>query len=304
MTVLGGSVAISRAVLSYPTLTGQTLRYAVAAAVLFLFIARGPWPNRRDLARLAVLAATGLVGFNLCLLTALRHADAAVVGTIVAISPLVLAIAGPLLSGARPAPRLIAASTVVVVGAALVEGTGRADLVGLLAAVGTLAGEVLFSLLAAGLLPRLGPARVSAWTCALAVPMLGLSAVMAREAPRMPTATEGWALAYLALVLTCGAFLLWYAGLQRLGVARAGLFVGVLPVATLVAAALLDRRLPGAGSAIGVLVVATALAFSMITENSPGQDTEEFPRSCDSARRTSSAYSRTARRSAASASRP
>ncbi len=304
MTVLGGSVAISRAVPSYPTLTGQALRYAVAAAVLFLFIARGPWPGRRDLARLAVLAATGLVGFNLCLLTALRHADVAVVGTIVAIAPLVLAIAGPLLSGARPARRLIAASAVVVLGAALVEGTGRTDRVGLLAAVGTLVGEVLFSLLAAGLLPRLGPARVSAWTCALAVPMLGLSAVVAREAPRLPTATEGWALAYLALVLTCGAFLLWYAGLQRLGVARAGLFVGVLPVATLVAAALLDRRLPGAGPAIGVLVVALGLTVPMILKDSPRQDTEESSGSSDSRARTASAYSRAARRSAPSASRP
>jgi drug/metabolite transporter (DMT)-like permease len=261
MTILGGSVAISRGVLGYPTLTGQTLRYAVAAAVLFLFVRRGPRPGRRDLARLALLAATGLVGFNLCLLTALRHADAAVVGTIVAVSPLVLAIAGPLLSGARPAPPLIAASALVVLGAALVEGTGRADGIGLLAALGTLGGEVLFSLLAAGLLPRLGPARVSAWTCALAVPMLGVSAVVARERPRVPTTVEAAALAYLALVLTVGAFLLRYAGLHRLGVARAGLFVGVLPVSTLVAAALLDGRPPGAGPALGVLIVAAALAF-------------------------------------------
>jgi drug/metabolite transporter (DMT)-like permease len=214
--------------------------------------------------------------------------------------------------------RLVLASTVVVLGAALVEGTGRADATGLTAAAGTLAGEVLFSMLAAPLLPRLGPVRVSAWTCALAVPMLVVSAAVAGEHPRVPTVAEAAALAYLALVLTVGAFLLWYAGLHRLGVARAGVFVGVLPVATLGAAALLDLRAPSAPQAIGVLIVATGLALPMIRPPAPaimkeskGYDAskysgswEEDAEAAGSARRTSSAYSSTARRSAPSASKP
>jgi drug/metabolite transporter (DMT)-like permease len=314
MTVLGSSVAISRSIVAYPTLTGQTLRYTVAATILALLVRRGGSVRRRDLLRLGALSATGLVGFNVCLLTALRHAEAAVVGTIVGCAPLVLAIVGPLSHRARPAARLVLASAVVVVGAALVEGTGRADRTGLLAAAGTLAGEVLFSLLAAPLLPRLGPVRVSAWTCALAVPMLGVSALVVGERPRMPTVAEAVGFGYLALVLTVGAFLLWYAGLHRLGVARAGMFVGVLPVSTLAAAALLDGRLPRVAQVVGVLVVAAGLTLPMITsrpmitENSGSYDDEKSPRSLGaaeaSAARTSSAYRKAASRSAPSASTP
>ena len=117
MTVLGGSVAISRSILAYAMLTGQALRYSVAAVVL-LIMSRGGVPAGGQLLRLGAIAATGLVGFNVCLLTALRHADAAVVGTIVGGSPLVLAIAGPLAQRVRPAPRLVVAAGFVVLGPA------------------------------------------------------------------------------------------------------------------------------------------------------------------------------------------
>jgi drug/metabolite transporter (DMT)-like permease len=305
MTVLGSSVAISRSIVAYPTLTGQTLRYTVAATILALLVRRGQPVHRMDLLRLAALSATGLVGFNVCLLAALRHAEAAVVGTIVGCAPLVLAIVGPLSHRTRPAARLVLASAVVVAGAALVEGTGRADRTGLLAAAGTLAGEVLFSLLAAPLLPRLGPVRVSAWTCALAVPMLGVSALVVGERPRVPTVAEAVGFGYLALVLTVGAFLLWYAGLHRLGVARAGMFVGVLPVSTLAAAALLDGRLPRLAQVVGVLIVAIGLAVAMITESSRGYDDAKSPRSSGaSAARMPSANLSAASRSAPSASTP
>src|SRR5689334_18046307 len=99
MTVLGASVPMSRLVLDYPDLTGQAGRYALAALVL-VGVARLRRLPRVPLAvadwlRLAALAAIGLVAFNVLLLTALRHADAAVVGTIVGGTPLVMALVGP-----------------------------------------------------------------------------------------------------------------------------------------------------------------------------------------------------------------
>jgi drug/metabolite transporter (DMT)-like permease len=339
MTVLGASVAISRLILAYPALTGQAVRYAVAAAILALLV-RGPArrPGPGDLGRLVLLAATGLVGFNLCLLAALRHADPAVIGVVVGCTPLVLALVGPLVAGTRRrvrsgarravrpgtpsairpgAPRridpgralpwrLVVGAGFVAVGSALVEGTGRADRIGLFAAAGALVGEVLFSLVAASLLPRLGPVRVSAWTCALAVPMLAVAAVVAGERPRPPTVAEAAAYGYLAIVLTVGAFVVWYGGLQRLGVARAGMFVGVLPVATLASTAVMDARLPAAPQVVGVLVVAAALRITMITDGSGSYDDADLPRSSgsDSAARTASAYPSTAARSAPSASTP
>jgi len=283
MLVLGSSVSISRLILDYPTLTGQTLRYAVAAALLALLVryvprlsgSRRPLARQRltgrDRALLAALAATGLVAFNICVLAALRHADAATVGTIVGAAPLALALLGPLLRGTRPTGRLVLAAGIVVAGTATVHGTGTADAVGLAACAGALAGEVAFSLIAAALLDRLGAVRLSAYSCGLAVPMFALAALVAGEASRwrLPTAAETAALGYLAVMLTVVAFLAWFTGLRRLGVERAGMFIGVLPIATLVSAALLDREPPSAGQSLGVLIVAAGLAIGLTSRRQP-----------------------------------
>jgi drug/metabolite transporter (DMT)-like permease len=306
MALLGGSVAISRLILDYPTLTGQALRYALAALLLALLVhgarrgvgrrpgrevsggrgrevggglgrpggsalGRAARPTGRELTVLAALAAIGLVAFNVLLLVALRHADAPIVGTVIGAAPLGLALLGPLLGGGRPAARLVLAACVVVAGTALVHGGGHAEPLGLLAAFGTLACEVAFSLLAAIVLPTLGALRVSAWSCALAVPMLLIWALSAGEAARWrpPTAVEAAALAYLAVLLTVGAFLAWFSGLRRLGVERAGMFVGLLPVATLAATAIQDARLPELLQTAGVLVVAAGLTIGLLRSRAP-----------------------------------
>jgi drug/metabolite transporter (DMT)-like permease len=269
MAVLGGSVGLSALLVAYPTLTGQALRYAVAAAGLAMLTrlggTAGTWPTRAELARLAALAATGLAWFNYCLLVAVRHGDGAIVGTVVGFTPLVLAVLGPALRGQRPGGRLLAAAGVVVAGAALVYGGGHTDAIGLAAAVGTLAGEVAFSMLAAPLLGRLGPMRVSTWSCALAVPLLGVAALLAGEPARwrLPTAAEGWVLVYLGVVVTVLAFPVWYAGVHRLGVERAGLFAALLPVTALVAASIVERQVPGTVQVAGVCLVATGLATGL-----------------------------------------
>jgi drug/metabolite transporter (DMT)-like permease len=329
MAVVGSSIAVSRRLLDYPTLTGQALRYTVAALILAAIAARTAPPGfetflskppcrepqglppqsrpswlglsrtgtakretartgraRREAARptwrelgiLAALAASGLAAFNAFIMVGLRHGDAAVVGTIVGVAPLGLALLAPLTAGRRPAPRLTLAAVAVVAGTALTEGSGHTDAVGLLASAGALGGEVAFSLLAAAVLPRLGGIRVAAWSCALAVPMLLGSAVVTGEPARWrpPTPAEATTLGYLAVMMTVVAFLAWFAGIRRLGVERAGLFTGFMPVATLVTAAAQDGRWPAPGQTVGVLVVAAALAFA-VTATAPAAAVGRVP---------------------------
>lgn len=332
MVIVGSSVSLSQLILDYPTLTGQALRYGLAAVILFLLVRGRLRPTGRELGILTVLAATGLAGFNACILIALPHADAAIVGTVIGAAPLGLALLAPLLRGARPAARIVAAATVVVAGTALVQGSGKADAIGVLASLGALVGEVLFSLLAAAVLPRLGAIRVAAYSCGLAVPLLLVGGVAAGEVARwrMPTAVEGATLGYLALLMTVVAFLAWFTGLKRLGVERAGMIVGLMPVATLVTAAIQAGELPNPGQAAGVLVVALGLALGLSSRPaspSPGTTGSgpERPSAAGSpasapaggaaeggtagaqpasATRTMSAYESAARRSSASASSP
>jgi drug/metabolite transporter (DMT)-like permease len=279
MVLVGSSVSVSQLLLDYPMLTGQAIRYAVACLALFAISRLFPHfgsgvncgtgrtprsrPTGREIGILTALAATGLAAFNACVLVGLRHADPAVVGTVIGAAPLGLALLGPMLRGARPSARLVAAAAVVVAGTALVEGAGRADALGLLAAAGALAGEVAFSLLAAAVLPSLGAVRVAAWSSALAVPLLLAGGLAAGETLRRPSPTEVGALAYLAGLMTVAAFVVWFVGLQRLGVERAGMIVGVMPVATLATAAIMAGELPRPGQALGVLTVAAGLALGL-----------------------------------------
>lgn len=284
-TILGTSVTLMRGVAGYPAMTGQAMRYAVAAAILFALVRLGiggregsaagsrtagsmkpsARPTRVDWLVLTANAATGLVLFTLFMLTAVRHGDPAVVGTIVGAAPVGLAIVGPLMQRQRPAARLIGAAAIIAAGTALVHGAGSADLIGTLAAVGALLCEVAFSALASLVLARLGTMRVSAYSCALAVPLLLVGALATGEfgRARLPTGPEALIFAYLAVMMTVVAFLAWFTGLGRLGMERAGLFVGVLPIATLVSTSVQDGRLPPLEQVAGVLVVAAALAFGL-----------------------------------------
>jgi drug/metabolite transporter (DMT)-like permease len=91
----------------------------------------------------------------------------------------------------------------------------------------------MFSLLAAPLLPKLGPLRFSAHATWIAAAMFALLSVAELGDLRMPDGTETAALAFLAVLPTALAFVLWYAAVRRLGVDRASLLVGLMPVAAL-----------------------------------------------------------------------
>ncbi len=275
MFLVGTLTAVSGAISAYPLLGGQAVRYAVAAAALWVVVRRSRLaPVRvraREWAQLAVLAATGLALFNVCVVGATRETSAAAVGTVIATVPVVLAVAAPMLRGGRPARTVLTGAVVVTGGAALSAGLGGGSVRGLLFALGALAGEVCFSLLAVPLLPRLGPLRVSAYTATLATPMLLVAgiAVDGADVLRVPTAAEAAGLGYLALIVTTVAFVLWYDALGRIGADRAGLFAGIVPVSAVLTAALLGQGAPTAAEAAGAVLVTAGVLLGL----SPGRRT-------------------------------
>ncbi|GAA4485477.1 DMT family transporter [Actinoallomurus oryzae] len=261
MTAVGTLTAVSATVSRYPVYGGQAVRYAVAAVIL-LGVARlrGPRPGPRarwEWPLLAALAATGLAGFNVCIVEGTRYTSPATIGTVVGSVPVVLAVVAPLMERRRPAARIVAAAAVVTLGAALANGLGGGSLPGLLLALGALAGEVCFSLLALPLLPRLGAVRVSAYSAAAAVPMLLAAGLVVDGGSvlRTPTWGETAGLGYLALVVTAGAFIAWYDALGRIGADRAGLFAGLIPVSAVATTMVLGLRSPGMAEFAGALLV-------------------------------------------------
>jgi drug/metabolite transporter (DMT)-like permease len=242
LALVGSLVAASDYVESYPLAAGQALRYALAGLAL-VAIARGRLPRLRprELVGLLALSATGLVLFNLFVVEGVRETDPATIGVIVGCVPVVLAFAGPLLERRPLSGRVIVAAVVVAVGAAGVQSAGGGiTTAGLALALGALACEAAFSLLAVPHLSRLGPLAVSAYACLFAVPLLAVWSLVADGASLpLPDAEQAAAIGYLALGVTVFGFLCWYSALGLLGVERAGLFSGVLPVSALLVSALL-----------------------------------------------------------------
>jgi drug/metabolite transporter (DMT)-like permease len=267
LALVGSLVAASDAVEGYPLPEGQFFRYLIAASIL-LAIARGRLPRltRRELLGMSALAATGLVLFNLFVIEGVRETDPATVGVIVGCVPVVLAIAAPLLERRPISGRVLLAGVVVSVGAAGVQwADGGITWLGLGLALGALACEASFSLCAAPHLERLGPLAVSTYACLLALPMLAVWSVVAGgvEVPA-PSGSELTALVYLGAAVTTGGFVCWYTAVGLLGVERAGLFSGVLPVSALVCSAALGfaEVTPGRIAAVAVVVAGITLGVA------------------------------------------
>jgi drug/metabolite transporter (DMT)-like permease len=253
--VVGASFPISAALEDFPPAFAQGSRYTLGALILFALLKGRPTrPSARELLGLAAVAAVGMAGFNLFLLAAVERIGGANTGVVVGLSPLLLALT-------RPTRRLVTSALVVVAGAAVVTGTdGAVTTIGLLLAFGVLFCEVGFTLLAAPLLPRLGPLNVAAWASAAAAVELLLVAALI-EHPRMPTTEEAGAILYLAVITTALAFTCYFSAVQRLGAHRAGLLAGLMPVAAVAVDAVLTHNPPSIAAIVGTLLVAGGVAL-------------------------------------------
>ena len=284
--LVGGSVAASSLLAGYPVLGGQAIRYA-AAGLLLAGLARLrhqqlPRPAGREWCWLAVLAAVGLAGCSVLLIMATRAASPAGVGVVIGAAPLIITIAGPVAAGRRPPGRVLAAAGTVTAGAAISQlgsttGAGW-SLPGLLLSAGALAGVAGTSLLAAPLLPRLGALAVTIYACGLAAAQLLAAAVLVRLAGGPPvlrplTGTELAALLYLAVAVTAVVFVAWFSAVERLGAERTGLFNGLVPIASLIAVAVIGTGTVTRMQLAGAVSVLAGVTLGLTQRAGPPADT-------------------------------
>lgn len=267
MVFVGGSVAVSGTLENAPLFTAQALRYAAACALLVYAARRTGQRLRRprgaDWWWLLGVTVSGLLLFNVALVHGSRHAEPAVLGVAVACVPVVLAVLGPLLEGTRPEARILLAAAVVTCGAALVEGVGRTDAIGVLWAVVVFATEAGFTLMAVPVLGRHGAWGVSVhttWLAAVLFGVLGICTEGPAAASRLDAA-DLLAVGYLAVGVTAVAFVLWYSCVRRLGASRAGLLTGVAPVSAAAAGVALGGGIPSPTVWTGIACIVAGLAI-------------------------------------------
>ncbi|ELP69291.1 putative membrane protein [Streptomyces turgidiscabies Car8] len=266
--LVGCSFTANSVLGDYPYAGGQFLRYGLACLLLLPLVGRGGGAALRTLSarqwiRLALLAAVGMVGFNLAVIAAEHSAEPAVPGVFVGCAPVVVAVLVPLLDGRRPQRTVLYGALTVAVGAFAVQGWGRTDGVGLAFSGCALAGEVGFAMLAVPLVRPLGPRLMSATVCGLAAAESALAGLVLDGAGwlRVPDPTETAALLWQAAVVTVVGFVCWYIGLQRIGPERATLFSGLIPVAAACTAPLVGTGSYGIAQAAGSALVGAGVVL-------------------------------------------
>ncbi|MEU9146349.1 DMT family transporter [Streptomyces sp. NPDC048349] len=269
MALVGSSVTVSRTLVDVPLFAVQAVRYAAAALLLLALarVARVPLlrPRGREWLWLAGVAATGLVLFNVAVVRGVAHAEPAVIAVAVASVPILLGLIGPFLEGRRPSRQVLLAAPVVVAGAVLVEGTGRTDAAGVAWAALALGCEAGFTLLAVPVLRRHGPWGVSVHAVWMGAVMLaGLALCFEHPARLLELGPGPWAAAaYLAVLVTAVAFVLWYRTVAAVGSGRAGLLTGIAPLAAAGTGVLTGGGVPGPAVWLGLVVVIAGLAAGL-----------------------------------------
>jgi drug/metabolite transporter (DMT)-like permease len=271
MMLVGSSVAVSATLTTAPLLIAQAIRYTVAAVVLTA-LARClgipiAAPRGREWLWLGGIAATGLVLFNVAVVRGVAHAQPAMIAVAVACAPVVLGVLGPLLQRQAPQRKIVLAAIVVTGGAVIVEGAGHGDAAGIAWAVVALATEAAFTLLAVPVLGRHGAWGVSLHSVWLGAVMFTILAGVTEgpaAAARLSAADLG-AIAYLAMLVTVAAFVLWYSTVAALGPGRVGLLTGIAPVAAALTGMATGSRAPTPLMWAGIGVVLAGLAAGLLS---------------------------------------
>ena len=193
-------------------------------AIGYLVAIRAPWPSRRQMPGIAVVAVGAGVGFGWFASEALRTVSAIHGSIVLGLLPMLTALFGVLRAGSRPRPLFwlaTAAGTAVVVwySASGVRaqplGIGDVYLVAalVLAAAAYAEGGRLAHTMPGG--------QVIAWALVAALPIsVPLTAEALLSSPFAPSAASLAALAYMAVFSVFVGMVLWYRGMGLAGVAR------------------------------------------------------------------------------------
>lgn len=284
MFMWGGTWIAGRIIaqeLSAP-LAAPAIRFLLAGVVLagVALLGEGHIPrpqNGREWGVVTGLAMTGIFLYALCFFYGLKHISAGRGALVVALTPVVVALAAWFLGQERMTPVKLAGVTIAMLGCLTVIGKGN-PLALLHGAVGIgewlILGCVLcwtaYTFIGRRATKTLSPLVATLWASLIGSLLIGITALLQGGSDLMAWSWQVWAsVVFLAVGGTALAFT-WFAdGVKRLGAARASVFVNLVPVfAVLQAAVLLDERLALPVLGGGLLVIAGVWLTANFSEKS------------------------------------
>ena len=272
MFMWGGTWIAGRIVAQELTvpLAAPAIRFLLAGLVLggFALLTEGRIPRPQTGGEWGIvsgLAMTGIFLYALCFFYGLKHISAGRGALVVALNPVVVALAAWFLGQERMTPLKLAGIAIALAGCLTVIGNGN-PLALLHGAVGI--GEWLilgcvmcwtaYTFIGRRATKTLSPLAATLWASLIGAALIRTTALLQGNSDIVAWSWRVWAgVVFLAVGGTALAFT-WFAdGVKRLGAARASVFVNLVPVfAVLQAAVLLGERLELPVLGGGLLVIA------------------------------------------------
>lgn len=264
-------------------LAAPAVRFLLAGIVLagFALATEGRVPRPQSVAEWGIvsgLAITGIFLYALCFFYGLKHITAGRGALVVALNPVVVALAAWFLGQERMTPAKGAGVAIALAGCLTVIGNGDpfalvhgAVGIGEWLIIGCVLCWTAYTFIGRRATQTLSPLGATLWASLLGALLLGVTALIQGGTDLREWSAAVWAsVAFLAIGGTALGFT-WFAdGVKRLGAARASAFVNLVPVfAVLQAAILLDERLGFAVLGGGLLVIAGVWLTTHPSENTP-----------------------------------
>jgi drug/metabolite transporter (DMT)-like permease len=271
-----GNFVIGRAISAdIPPATLTFWRWAVAALVLLPFATADTWARRDLLLRhwrmLALLTATGVIGFQFFVYQGLQTTTAINGVLIIATIPVVIPIVAYLFDGIRLGGRQALGIAVSLIGVAVVILKGDITLAeGLQLAPGDLwiwlavPSWAIYSVVVRRKPPQMPPLTLLFTTVVAGLAALapGYAVEYAMRGGFVPTWSALAAIVYVGVFASVLAFACWNYGVASVGAARAGLFIHLMPVFAALMAILFLGEALHAYHAVGIAAIGSGLWLS------------------------------------------
>jgi drug/metabolite transporter (DMT)-like permease len=275
----GNAVAVKFSNQELPPLWGATLRFALAAGLLFAAVAvmRLPLPRGRAFVGTLAFGALNFGGAFALAYHALVHLDAGVVGAFLALGPLATLLLAVVHLQERLGLRAVAGALLALVGVAFISGTtlgGSVPAPAVLAALGSVLCFAEAAVIARSFhMPH--PLVANAVGMAAGVAVLLVSSLLVGERIALPQRPTTWlAIAYLVPFGSIAVFVLYLVLLRHWEASRAVYVDVVIPFVTvLLAVWILDERITAGLVAGGLFIVAGVYVGALRTPaRSTGDD--------------------------------
>lgn len=277
MGIVGTSMTANKFIVGHiPIMLASAIRFAIASAVLLVLVRliedRLPRIPARLHGVLIAQAFFGVLAFNVLVLIGVDMTTATLSGIITAVTPAMIAIISFTLGDRLD--RMAWIGVVLTIGGVVLvnllvsppEEAAPRPLLGAILIFLAVIGEALYTILGRQVATIITPLSTATYICLYGLAMFlpfALWDLRGIEMASVPAST--WiAIAYLAVVVTVFAFVIWFVGLRTIPASTAGAFTGMIPITAVLSAWLiLNERVGWAHFAgiglvlVGILMVAT-----------------------------------------------